>query len=279
MLIRIESPDNGRLRTVRKLGSRKGRSRDGDRTNGRFVAEGINLVGEVISSGLDIDFIMASDEWLRDMGRREADSRWSLIKGAIASDTMTVCEVPAGLFEKVTDAGRGVGILAVVRMISYDPAILDDLLPDDNILILDRIQDPGNMGTMIRTAVAAGYRMIIAARGTVDIYSPKVLRATAGMVFDIPVIYAEDEEDLDRLIARSGRRTAVTVPSGGRPYYNEHLSKGIALIIGNEGNGASEHLIASADLKITLPMLGSIESLNAAVAAAILMYEAVRGCE
>jgi TrmH family RNA methyltransferase len=222
---------------------------------------------------------MASDEWLSDTERREADSRWPLIREAIGSDRLTVCEVPAGLFEKVTDAGRGVGILAVVRMKSQDPGILDDLTPDDNILVLDRIQDPGNMGTMIRTAVAAGYKLIIAARGTVDIYSPKVLRATAGMVFGIPVIYADDEEDLDRLLLRSGRRTAVTVPAGGRPYYDEDLRRGIALIIGNEGNGASDHLISSADIKITLPMLGNIESLNAAVAAAILMYEAVRGCE
>jgi TrmH family RNA methyltransferase len=161
-------------------------------------------------------------------------------------------------------------------MVRHDPAILDELTPDDNILVLDRIQDPGNMGTMIRTAVAAGYRLILASRGTVDIYSPKVLRATAGMVFDIPVLYAEDEDDLMRLIARSGRRSVVTVPSGGRPYYDEDLRRGIALIIGNEGNGASERLISSADIRVTLPMRGSIESLNAAVAAAILMYESIR---
>jgi TrmH family RNA methyltransferase len=268
MLIRIESSDNGRLRTVRKLNTRRGRARGSDGDKQRFVAEGINLVSEVIRSGLCIEFIMASDKWL--------DERGALIEECIDSDSITVCEVPEMLFERVTDAGSGVGVLAVVSMDRQDRTLLDELDPDDNILVLDRIQDPGNMGTLIRTAVAAGYRLIVASKGTVDHLSPKVLRATAGMVFDIPVIYAEDEDDLLEMLDRSGCRTVVTVPSGGRAYYEEDLSRGIALIIGNEGNGASERIISSADIRVTLPMRGSIESLNAAVAAAILMYEAVR---
>jgi TrmH family RNA methyltransferase len=96
------------------------------------------------------------------------------------------------------------------------------------------------------------------------------------MIFQIPIIYASDENDLDFLLKRTGKKTAVTVPHGGVPYYEEDIGKGVALIIGNEGNGASERLIEGADLKITLPMRGNIESLNAAAAAAILMYEAVR---
>jgi TrmH family RNA methyltransferase len=268
MLIRIESPDNGRIRTVRKLRTRRGRTRGTDSDIGRFAVEGINLVSEVISSGLPVEFIMASDAWLRERGE--------LMRDCIDSPDITVCEVPSALFERITDADSGVGVLAVVRMLKEDRTILDGLAPDDNILVLDRIQDPGNMGTMIRTAVAAGYRLIVAAKGTVDIYSPKVLRATAGMVFEIPFIQAQDEDDLLDILRRSGRRTVVTVPSGGRVYYEEDLSGGIALIIGNEGNGASDRLISDADVRVTLPMRGNIESLNAAVAAAILMYEAVR---
>ena len=145
-----------------------------------------------------------------------------------------------------------------------------------NILVLDRIQDPGNMGTMIRTAVAAGYGMIIAAKGTVDVYSPKVLRATAGMIFEIPIVYADSTEELADVLRASGRKIAVTDPAGGRPYYEEDLSRNTALVIGNEGNGVSDEVMALADIRVTLPMKGSIESLNAAVSAAILMYEAVR---
>jgi long-chain acyl-CoA synthetase len=122
------------------------------------------------------------------------------------------------LFNRVTDAEYGAGVLAVVKKNEPDAGIIDSLPADSNILVLDRIQDPGNMGTMIRTAVAAGYSLILAVRGTVDIYSPKVLRATAGMVFEIPVIYVSDAAELSDMIVRSGKKAVVTVPDGGRPY-------------------------------------------------------------
>lgn len=271
MLVKIGSPDNGRLRLVRKLRTPKGRSEEGC-----FAAEGINLVSEVIARGLDIEFIMASEGWLADEAAAARDPRRQLVRDCAAETDITVCEVPDSLFNRAADAENGAGVLAVVRKREADAAALDDLPDEANILVLDRIQDPGNMGTMIRTAVAAGYGMILAAKGTVDIYSPKVLRATAGMVFEIPVIYAPDAASLAFLIRRSGRRAVVTVPAGGRPYYEEDLKSGIALIIGNEGSGVSDEVMSLADVRVTLPMRGEIESLNAAVAAAILMYEAVR---
>ena len=264
MLIRITSGDNSRIRLVRKLATRKGRAAEG-----RFAVEGRNLVTEVLEKDLDVDFIM--------IPAGAADDAPDFIRKCIDSPDVTVCEVPAREFAGLTDAENGIGMLAVVRLREYGPDILDGLRPDDNVLVLDRIQDPGNMGTLIRTAVAAGYKAIVAMSGTVDIYSPKVLRATAGMVFEIPVIYVTGEDRLKEILRRSGRRIAVTAVDGGVPYYEEDLSKGIALIIGNEGSGVSGAMIEMADVKVTLPMRGRIESLNAAVAAAILMYEAVRG--
>ena len=266
MLIKITSGDNSRIRLVRKLAARKGRQAEG-----RFAVEGRNLIREVIERGLDVDFIMIPEGSAGD-----ADD---IIEECIASQDIMVCEIPKREFAGLTDAENGIGMLAVVRQQSYDPGLLDSLRPDDNILVLDRIQDPGNMGTLIRTAVAAGYKAIIAMSGTVDIYSPKVLRATAGMVFEIPVIYVADEEALRGMLGRSGRRVIVTAVDSGVPYYDEDLSKGIALIIGNEGRGVSAALMQMADVRVTLPMRGRIESLNAAVAAAILMYEAVRGSD
>jgi TrmH family RNA methyltransferase len=167
-------------------------------------------------------------------------------------------------------------MLAVVDMSDDGYAAIESLDPDDNILVLDRIQDPGNMGTLIRTSVAAGYKAVIAAKGTVDIYSTKVLRATVGTVFEIPVVYAKDHNELISLLKNTGKRVVVTEVDGGVPYYEEDISKGIALVIGNEGAGVSEELKNMADVRVTLPMKGHIESLNAAVAAAILMYESVR---
>ena len=264
MLIRITSGDNSRIRLVRKLATRKGRAAEG-----RFAVEGRNLVTEVLEKDLDVDFIM--------IPAGAADDAPDFIRNCIDSPDVTVCEVPVREFAGLTDAENGIGMLAVVRLREYGPDILDGLRPDDNVLVLDRIQDPGNMGTLIRTAVAAGYKAIIAMSGTVDIYSPKVLRATAGMVFEIPVIYVPDNDALMGMLGRSGRRIVVTDVNGGVPYYEEDLSRGIALIIGNEGSGVSDTLMETADVRVTLPMKGRIESLNAAVAAAILMYEAVRG--
>ena len=263
MLIRITSGDNSRIKLVRKLSTRRGRS-----TEGRFAVEGRNLVREVLERGLDVDFILIPEG--------TQGSAPGFIRECIASDDMTVCEIPERVFEALTDAGTGIGMLAVVKQQNCSPDIIDSLDKDGNLLVLDRIQDPGNMGTLIRTAVAAGYSAIIAMSGTVDIYSPKVLRATAGMIFEIPVIYVTGEDRLRDILKRSGRRIAVTAVDGGVPYYDADLASGIALIIGNEGRGVSDAMIEMADIRVTLPMRGNIESLNAAVAAAILMYEAVR---
>lgn len=264
MLIKIGSQDNSRIKLIRKLHTRKGRV-----SEGRFIAEGINLVSEAVRRKMNIDFIMVPDSF-------EAGPGAELVKECILSADQTVCTVPGNVFDKLTDAENGIGILAVVRMEQPGLSILDQMPEGADVLVLDRIQDPGNIGTMIRTAVAAGYGMIIAVKGTADIWSPKVLRATAGMIFDIPFVYADEVQQLADKLRQAGKRIAVTDPAGGRPYYEEDLRQDIALVIGNEGNGISDEMMSQADIRITLPMKGEIESLNAAVSAAILMYEAVR---
>lgn len=271
MLTRIESSDNSRVKLVRKLATRKGRTAEG-----RFVIEGLNLCRESVLRSLDIDFLMIPDDWETAGGKEDLSGLRAFTEECIANPGLNVCMVPAKIFAGLTDAGTGIGIAAVLKMPENDFSVLSRLPSDTNILVLDRIQDPGNMGTMIRTAVAAGYGMIIAAKGTVDVYSAKVLRATAGMIFEIPIVYAGNTGELTEALKASGRKIAVTDPAGGRPYYKEDLSRNTALVIGNEGNGVSDEVMALADIKVTLPMKGSIESLNAAVSAAILMYEAVR---
>lgn len=270
MLIRIGSQSNSRIRLVRKLGTRKGRTAEK-----KFVIEGLNLVREAVSGSLNIDFIMIPDDFDK-AGGSDISGLVSFTKDCIDSRSLTVCMVPSKVFSDLTDAGTGIGILAVLQMPGTDVSMINSLPYSANVLVLDRIQDPGNTGTMIRTAAAAGYGMIIGVKGTVDIYSAKVLRATAGMIFEIPFAYTDSIPGLVRALHESGRRIVVTDPAGGRPYYEEDLREGIALVIGNEGNGISDELLALADVRVTLPMKGGIESLNAAAAAAILMYEAVR---
>ena len=267
MLTKITSADNSRIRLVRKLKTRKGRSEEG-----RFTAEGRNLIREILDRGIKPDFIMIP-EGMADTAPAESAR---LIKECIVSPDIMVCEIPVREFEKLADAESGIGMLAVVRCAESDAGLIDRLRPADNLLVLDRIQDPGNMGTLIRTAVAAGYKAIIALSGTVDIYSPKVLRATAGMIFEIPVIYVRDAAACIDILKRSGRRIAVSAVDNGVPYYKADLSSGVALVIGNEGSGVSGRIMDQADIRVTIPMKGRTESLNAAVAASILMYESVR---
>lgn len=261
MLTKITSADNSRVKLVRKLRTRKGRLEEH-----AFTAEGRNLIEEMLTKGIRPRFILVSD------GCGDED----ILRDAACSDDMMVCEVPDKIFSGLTDAGHGIGMLAVVDMPGNGRSVVRCLDPTDNILVLDRIQDPGNMGTLIRTAVAAGYKGVIAAKGTVDVYSSKVLRATAGMVFEIPVVYAEDHDDLAALLKDSGKRVVVTDVDKGVPYYEEDISKGIALVIGNEGAGVSDALMDLSDTRVTIPMKGHVESLNAAVAASILMYESMR---
>lgn len=255
MVNRIESADNAKLRLVRKLQhSRKYRD-----SEAKFVIEGTNLVEEALERNVDIDFVLCSDDF---KDRKRFRDR---------------CEVPRRLFDSLCDAENGVGVIAVVSKAKDALGSIVDVIRDtDNILVFDRLQDPGNIGTMIRTAVAAGYKAVIAIKGTVDIYSSKVLRATAGMIFDMPIAYVDDTVSFVRIAGELGKKITVTAPVGGKPYYETDLSEGIALVIGNEGNGISDELIAKADEIVTIPMNSGIESLNASVSAAILMYETVR---
>ena len=270
MLTQISSADNAKVKLIRKLRARK--DRDGLQ---RFTAEGINLVSQLLADdydGFEIDFIAVSS----DFRQPEDDERYELIRRAVVSEDLTVCEIDESIFSGLTDAQHGVDVLAVVKAEKRSLDLLDTLPDKSNILICDRIQDPGNMGTMIRTAVASGYAAVLATPGTVDVYSPKVLRATAGLIFNMPTLYAPSTEALISKVHESGRRIVVSVPDGGSEYYNADLKSNVALVVGNEGAGVSDELSEAADIGVTLPMKGNIESLNAAVAAAILMYEAVR---
>lgn len=261
MLVRIESSDNSRVKLVRKLQNKKNRDAEN-----KIVIEGINLVSEAVRRGIHPEFVMMSDAF--DGG--------DFCEQLKMDEDILVCELDAGIFNKITDADNGVGILAVIDKKLLEPEDIMSLPAAANVLVLDRLQDPGNIGTMIRTAVATGYELIVCIKGTADVFSPKVLRATAGMIFDIPIVYVQDAAELRRLMTALDKRFVVTTVDGGRPYYEADLRTGVALVIGNEGNGVSDEVLGLADVRVTIPMKGEIESLNAAVSAAILMYEAIR---
>lgn len=259
MTDRIEAADNQKLKLVRKLRQKKHRD-----SLGKFIIEGINLLEEACDRNADIDFVIASEDF--------DSSRLYRIKDSIGEWYIVSRE----MYEKLSDAENGSGVMAVVSRNKDYEEILSEINSSDNILVLDRVQDPGNIGTMIRTAVAAGYKAIMLIKGSADVYSPKVLRATAGMIFDIPLLFSNDASEAVDILHGLGLRVCVTEPEASTPYFEAELSKGIALVIGNEGRGISDEFGRMADERITLPMEGTIESLNAAVAAAIIMYERIR---
>lgn len=257
----ICSDQNPLIKKLRKLQQKKHRD-----ASGQFVIEGMNLVEEAIQKGIEIDSLLISDTF--------SEEEFSAIQ---APSGLRIEKVHHSLFEKLTDARSGVGVVAIVNKPRQDKADVEAVFRNGtNYVVLDRLQDPGNIGTIVRTAVAAGYDGVIALKGTADLYSPKVLRATAGMIFHIPILFLEDVDELVELAKATDKNIAVTTPVGGVPYFDCDLREDVLLVIGNEGNGISPELIEAASLRVTLPMYGSIESLNAAVSAAILMYERVR---
>ena len=143
------------------------------------------------------------------------------------------------------------------------------------LLVLENLQDPGNLGTILRTGEGAGVTGIIMSRDTVDIYNPKVIRSTMGSIFRVPFVYADNMEQVMEFLKKN-QITAYAAHLDGTNYTKEDYRKSSAFFIGNEGNGLSDGLTRAADRKIKIPMSGNVESLNAAMAAGLLMYEARR---
>lgn len=179
------------------------------------------------------------------------------------------------VFKKISDTVTPQGILCVIKARHYHT---EEILEGENplVMLLEDIQDPGNLGTIIRTGEGAGVTGIIMSRNTVDIYNPKTIRATMGSVFRVPCMYAEDFPAAVREVQRNHIRV-YAAHLKGKEYYDEcFYTQGTAFLIGNEGNGLKETTAALADGYLKIPMEGKVESLNASVAASVLMYEAYR---
>lgn len=179
------------------------------------------------------------------------------------------------LFSKISDTCTPQGILCVVEQFHYN---MKELLQKENalLLVLENIQDPGNLGTMLRTAEGAGVDGVIMSRDTVDIYNPKVIRSTMGSVYRMPFLYVEDLAETIGMLKEAGVNVCAAHLKGNQSYTEADYSKKTAFLIGNEGNGLKAETAEMAGTYIKIPMEGKVESLNAAVAAAILMYEAAR---
>lgn len=250
----ITSKDNQIYKNAVRLTKKKYRDE-----SGMYLLEGIKPLNDALDMGISVRNIFVCDGTGNTADYPEA----------------ITAVLDRKLFEKLSDTETSQGVIAVAEKLCCDAQTFANKagFEGSNIVVLDRLQDPGNIGTIVRTAEAAGYKGIMVVAGSGDIYSPKVVRAAAGSLFRMPVFFSETSEKAVMILRQMKKRIVTAALDADRFYYQTDLTENIALVIGNEGQGADEVFMKSSDIKIRIPMEGSIESLNAAVAAGILMYQ------
>lgn len=183
--------------------------------------------------------------------------------------------VEDSIFKNMCDTQTPQGVLSLARQYHYS---LKELLQKENplLLVLENIQDPGNLGTIMRTAEGAGVDGVILSPDCVDIYNPKTIRSTMGSIYRVPFFLANDLQEILKELKQEGIRTFAAYLRESKSYEKEDYTKGTAFLLGNEGNGLSPELASCAEARIRIPMEGKLESLNVSIASAILLYEAYR---
>jgi TrmH family RNA methyltransferase len=224
----------------------------------RFVVEGPRLVAE--ASAL-IDFIVYSEELP--------------IVERMINNGIDCHKVSHKMFADLSGVETPQGVLAVVRKPAFH---LNDIIKEKNPLIIFcvEIQDPGNLGTIIRTADAVAASGVILSRGTVDLYNQKVIRSTMGSLFHLPVVQIEETKEVINDLKKNGIKIVAADISGKIDYFSADYKLPTAILIGNEGAGLPEEIIGLCDEVVKIPMPGRAESLNAGISAAVLLYEALR---
>lgn len=257
----ITSNSNPRIKQVVQWQS-KARER---RNAGIFLAEGFKMFEEAPESNVR-EVYLSEDAVERAKGQ-------PLIWKKLQKTGYEV--VATEVFKKMSDTQTPQGILCVVNRPEYS---LEQLIQGENplLVVLENLQDPGNLGTIVRTGEGAGITGVIMSSQTVDIYNPKTIRATMGSIYRVPFVYVEDLQETVERLRQNEIRTYAAHLEGKQYYDGFSFNTGTAFLIGNEGNGLSRQLADAADAYLKIPMEGQVESLNAAIATSLLMYEAHR---
>lgn len=252
--------------TIRDLHRRRGRER-----RGLALAEGVRLVEEALAAAVPIRGAAVS-------AALEGTPRGMALKAALVSAGVRLEEVDAPELDRLADTEHPQGIVAVVEPPRWS---LDHMRPGTGaVLVLDAVQDPGNVGTMLRTALALGAAGVVALPGTAELGNPKVMRGSMGALFRLPSVSASHDEFLAWstahdvalwLTAADGEPLATAIAR------RLQAPRAVAVVVGNEGAGVSERLAASASARVGIPLAPEAESLNVGVAAGILLYEVLRG--
>lgn len=256
----IESSRNKIIKHILSLKNKTNR-----RKQRSFLIEGFRFVREALLSDVRIEIICFSAE-VGDECRRELQT--------LTNKEIKYILVPPALFARLSETDTPQGVLAVAGI--PDSSLYSLYHEGFRGILLDSVQDPGNVGTIIRSAHALGFDSVISTKGTVDIYNGKVLRSTAGSIFHIPVVDGIEEEEVFQFCKKHGLGIITTGLSEGKPCHECDLSKNFLLVIGNEGRGVSAGIKQMSPESVFIPMPGGAESLNAGVAASIIMYESNR---
>lgn len=250
----ISSTSNSQVKWVVSL-QKKAKQR---REEGLFVVEGRKMVCEAPEDMLVKAF--ATEQFINQHGKPCDDDKLETVSEAV--------------FSHMSDTMSPQGILAVVRQPIYN---IEEILKNSSaplFIVLENLQDPGNLGTILRTAEGAGVTAVLMSRDTVDIFNPKVIRSTMGSLYRVPFACFEDIAGAIDMLKTAGIKVFAAHLKGVNDYDAEEYLGGTCFLIGNEANGLSDEISKKADCYIKIPMLGKVESLNASVAAALLMYEA-----
>ena len=252
-MVVIESKNNSLFKNIKKLKEKKYRNQ-----TSTYLIEGLRFVDEAFKSGVEIETLLYTEEF--------REKHFEFLENKKVKEEVILS---SSLLKELSFTGTPQGIMAVITMENKQ------LKDGDIVVLVDKVQDPGNMGTIIRTAHAVGAAGIITTKGTVDIYNDKTLRSTMGSIFYLPVIEDTNLEKINKLKSE-GFRLVVSSLQGKNDFFNEDLSGKTIIAVGNEGNGVSEEVYDISDIKVKIPMPGNAESLNVAVATSVMLYEKIR---
>lgn len=253
----ISSTSNPQVKRLLQL-QKKSKARNEEKV---FIVEGLRMFVEVPAERVEKVYVSES---LYNKKKQELElQRFSY---EVLSDSV---------FQHVSDTKTPQGILCVVKQKVQN---IDELLNVKNplFMVLDNLQDPGNLGTIVRTAEGAGVDAVFLSKESVDIYNPKTIRSTMGSIYRMPVVYVDDLLELLDTFKGKGVKSYAAHLEGKNSYDQECYKEGTAILIGNEGNGLRDEVSNKADIWVQIPMKGQVESLNAAIAASVLMFEVAR---
>lgn len=253
----ITSTSNKQVKNIIQL-SKKSKVR---KESGQFIVEGIKMFAEAPREC--IEQVYVSETFINKQDNKD-------ILGNINYEVLE-----DSVFLAASDTKTPQGILCIMKQFQYD---VMDIIKKDNahIMILEDLQDPGNLGTIMRAGEGAGISGIILSNNSVDIYNPKTIRSTMGSIYRVPFVYVEDLKKTVKILKENKITSYAAHLKQSQNYEKLDYTKPTAFLIGNEGNGLSDELSSMADAYLKIPMAGKVESLNAAIAASILMYETSR---